>query len=387
MRIGIFTDSYLPTPTGVAVSVETFRQSLTKFGHEVFIFAPKFKDFRDTAKNIYRFPSFFTPVRKDAPVVYPILDAPYDKISKINLNIVHSMHFFTIGTLGLKVAKKYGLPLVHTYHTNYEDYVKSYAPFIARIAKSYLISRSRNYCNQCDLVISPSPSMARKIKSYGITSKITSLPTGINLSEYKNPYTQDEFRAKYKIRKSGKLLLFVGRLGEEKNIKLLIEAFAIISKNNDVNLVFVGSGPSIDEYKNIVKNKKLDERVFFLGFLDKREVNKIYGACDLFVFPSVTETQGLVVVEAMAGGLVPIAMGHLGPSDIITSGRDGVLCKNEVNDFASNVTKVLADNDLRKKLIRGALQTAKTYGQENITKKLIALYNTLGKDVLAKEAV
>ncbi len=384
MKIGIFTDSYLPTPTGVAISVETFRKSLEELGHSVSIFAPKFKDYKDKNPNIYRFPSFFVPIRKDAPVVWPIINFQYGNAKRLNLDIVHTMHFFTIGTLGLKTAKRLKLPLVHTYHTNYEAYVKDYASIAAPIAKWYLLNRSRKYCNACDLVISPSPSMAKQIKRYGITTQIEPLPTGINLNDFKPSITQNEFRKKYKVRNKGKLLLFVGRLGQEKNINFLIDCFEEVLKKIDSNLILIGSGPSVNEYKNKVAEKNLKDKVHFLGFLPKKEVNAAYGACDIFTFPSTTETQGIVVVEAMAAGLVPVAINKLGPSDIITNNKDGILCELDKKEFVKNIINVLTNQKLRDRLSSGAIKTANSYSQTEITKKLLALY-TQAKNNLNKK--
>ena len=373
MKIGIFTDSYLPTPSGVAVSVETFRRSLEEAGNEVFIFAPDFKNYQDKISNVFRFPSFFLPIRKDAPIVLPIIDSKFSEIEKIGLDVIHTMHFFTIGSLGQKVAKKINLPLIHTYHTNYEEYVKKYIPLFSQLAKKYIIRRSRNYCNSCDLIISPSTSMAKKIKGYGITTKIKSLPTGISKNNYRT-YSKAEFCKKYNIRNTGKLLLFVGRLGEEKNLKFLLKAFEKVQKKIDSNLVFVGSGPLENVYKKIVEEKKIKDKVFFLGFLPNKEVYQIYGACDLFAFPSITETQGIVIVEAMARRLVTVAINKMGPSDIITSGKDGILTELNLEEYSEALAKVLTDDKLRGKLSEGAKETAKKYNQENITKQLLYLY-------------
>jgi len=379
MKIGIFTDSYLPAPTGVAVSVETFRQSLVKLGHEVFIFAPKFKNYREKTTNIFRFPAFFLPVRKDAPIVWPIINPNFQQIEKLQLDIIHTMHFFSIGSFGLKVAKRFGLPLVHTYHTNYQEYVKSYVPLISSIAGSYMIYKSRKYCNQCDLIISPSPSMAKIIKSYGIKSEIEPLPTGIETKNF-FPTSQEELRKKYAIRSEGKLLLFVGRLGEEKNITFLLESFLQVIKKVDVNLILVGSGPSIEKYKNFVIDHKVEKKVYFLGFLPKKETNIIFGACDLFVFPSITDTQGIVIVEAMAAGLVPVAMNKLGPSDIITDEYDGLLSDLNKIDFQANIIELLTNNNLRQRLAKNALKTAQKYSQDKIVEKLVHLYEKAEKN-------
>jgi glycosyltransferase involved in cell wall biosynthesis len=215
--------------------------------------------------------------------------------------------------------------------------------------------------------------MAKLIKSYGVKVPIEILPTGINPEDF-HPISTAGFRQKYNIRQNGKLLLFVGRLGEEKNIRFLLKSFAEILKQIDLNLILVGSGPSISDYKKFVKEEGIEDKVYFLGFLPKVETNKIFGACDLFVFPSLTDTQGIVIIEAMAAGLVPVAMNKLGPSDIITDGFDGVLSKLDHIDFRKNIIKLLTDDVLRQKLANNAKKTAEKYSQEKITQKLITLY-------------
>lgn len=376
MKIGIFTDSYLPTPTGVAVSVETFRKSLEAAGHEVYIFAPRFKNHKDTNPHVTRYASIFLPVRKDAPIVWPILRPDYPAFKKLELDIVHTMHFFTIGTLGLKVAKRLKIPLVHTYHTLYAEYVKDYVPLIPGLARSYMITRSRNYCNQCNLVIAPSPSMGREVKSYGVTVPIKALPTGIDPDAFRS-IAPNELRHKYKIRPEGKLILFVGRLGEEKNIKFLIDAFNKVQEQIDSNLILVGSGPSIEDYKKQVNDLGLNEKVYFLGFLPKPETNQIFGACDTFAFASVTDTQGIVLVEAMAAGTPPVAINKLGPGDIITDGKDGLLTDLNLEHFVAKIVQLLEDDNLRKKLSEVAKKTAQEYAQPKIVEKLITLYENV----------
>lgn len=374
MKIGIFTDSYLPTPTGVAVSVETFRRSLEALGHEVYIFAPRFKNQRDSNPRVRRFASFFLPVRADAPIVWPILHPDFASITALRLDLIHTMHFFALGKLGLKVAKKFNLPLVHTYHTLYAEYAKNYVPWGFRgLATRYLIQQSRSYGNQCDLIIAPSPSMGKLIKSYGITVPIEPLPTGIDLGSFK-PANPSEFRKKYQIRPKGKLILFVGRLGEEKNIAFLIRAFNKVQKQVPSNLILVGSGPSEADYRKMVSQLGLNDKVYFLGFRPKPETNQIFGSCDIFAFASVTDTQGIVIVEAMAAGTPAVAINRLGPADIISDGRDGLLSDLNPDHFRDKIIQLLTDDKLHARLSLQAKETARQYSQPVIAQRLVNLY-------------
>lgn len=381
MRIGIFTDSYLPTPTGVAVSVETFRKELERRGHEVYIFAPEFPGYKDHNPRVYRFVSFFYPSRPDAPICWPIPIPPYRKIADLNLDIIHTQHFFTMGSLGLKVGKKLQIPVVHTYHTYYEKYVATYAPmFLKNIAKSYALWKSRAYCNACDQIISPSPSMKKVLKSYNIKTSIEPIPTGIDIGAFR-AMPPDELRGKYGIPADRKILLFVGRLGEEKNIKFLLQAFERIHKRRpDTHLLLIGGGPSEEEYHQIVERSEYRDNITFTGFLKKGETNRIFGACDIFITACATDTQGIVIVEAMAAGIPTVAIDELGPSDIIRDNEDGYLVPLNLSAFTDKILYLLEHDKIRMHFGQAARHNARRFSTENCTDHLLAIYQRLVKE-------
>lgn len=380
MNIGIFTDSYLPTPTGVAVSVETFRRGLEKKGHHVFIFAPEFPGFKDQNPRVYRFASFFYPSRPDAPICWPIIFKPYDRIAELDLDIIHTQHFFTLGMLGLKAGQKLKIPVVHTYHTYYEKYVEQYVPIFKGLARSYAIRKSRSYCNVCDQIIAPSPSIKKILVRYGIKAPIESIPTGVDVDAFQ-PMPPNELKSRYGIPAERKIILYVGRLGEEKNIRFLLQVFAkIYRRNPDTHLLLVGGGPREEEYQQIVDNSEFRHNVTFTGFLKKGETNRTFGACDIFVTASVTETQGITAVEAMAAGIPVVAADRMGTSDIVRDGEDGYLVPLNLDLFYDRMMYLLSRDKVRLHFGRAARHNAERFSTENCTKHLLAIYQRLVKE-------
>jgi glycosyltransferase involved in cell wall biosynthesis len=377
LKIGIFTDSYLPTPTGIAVSVETFRKGLEHLGHDVYIFAPEFPRYVDHNPRVMRFPSFFTPARSDAPIALPILNKHWQEIEKIGLDIIHTQHFFTLGSFGLQAGKKLHIPVVHTYHTLYVEYTNTYAPFLRGFARWWLIRKSRIYANQCQTIIAPSPSMKKLIRQYGIVTPIEAIPTGIDPDAFTS-MTPESLRHKFSIPADRHVLLFVGRLGDEKNIRFLLRAFKIIwQRREKTHLLFIGGGPQEEEYKKIVANQPFHDHITFAGFLPKGETNKIFGACDLFVFPSITDAQGIVVVEAFAAGIPVVAVNRLGPSDIVRDNEDGFLTPLNEQAFADKVIYLLENEKMRRHFGQAARNNALRFSSANSTRHLVEVYQRL----------
>ena len=361
----------------MAVSVETFRKGLEHLGNDVYIFAPDFPKYIDHTPRITRFPSFFTPTRPDAPVALPILNKHWREIEKIGLDIIHTQHFFTLGSFGLQVGKKLRIPVVHTYHTLYTEYANSYTSFLRGIARWWLIRQSRVYANQCQTIIAPSPSMKKLIRQYGIVTPIEAIPTGIDPHAFTS-FPPDNMRHKFSIPAGHRILLFVGRLGEEKNIRFLLRAFKIIwQRKEKVHLLFIGGGPQEEEYKKIVANQPFYDHVTFAGFLPKGETNKIFGACDIFVFPSITDAQGIVVTEALAAGTPVVAVNRLGPSDTVRDNEDGFLTPLNEQTFADKVIYLLENEKIRRHFSQAARNNAARFSSENSTRHLLEVYHRL----------
>lgn len=387
MRIGIFSECYHPTMNGVVVSIDTFKESLRKRGHEVYIFAPMTKGFKDEdANHVFRVPSIHWPGQSYYPIALPRLSMLTKHLPELSLDIVHCQHLFTMGKLGLVTGKKMGIPVVYTYHTLLAEYVH-YVPLVHFLAKEYVIRLSRNFSNQCDTVVTPSESMKRILKGYGVVAPIEVIPTGIQPKKFKH-HSPEKVKARYGIPDDRQLLLFVGRLAEEKNLILLLETFEIVVRTiHNVQLLLVGGGPQENKYRDWLRRHQLLNHVTFTEFLEKEETDEVFGAADIFVFPSVTETQGIVITEAMASGTPPVAVDKMGPSDIIDNGQDGFLVKPLPIPFAEKIITLLRQPVLLEKMKQAGYKKAEEYSAENSADKMERLYVRLTNTNSAKSEI
>jgi glycosyltransferase involved in cell wall biosynthesis len=376
LKIGIFSECYHPTINGVVVSIDTFREELEDRGHEYYIFAPKTKKYEDSNPRVFRYPSLAWPGQGYYPLGIPIRPSITKNIPNLKLDLIHTQHLFTMGWTGLKVGRKLKLPVVHTYHTLIAEYTH-YAGFLSKIAKNRIIKWSAKYCNLCDKIITPSPSMKKVLEAYGVKTPIEPIPTGIYLDHFR-PVDHRLIKSRFHIPDHFQTLLYVGRLSREKNVEFLLKSFKELLKTNPhTQLILVGGGPDEQLYRQMSLNLGLNKHLTFTGYLPKKETNKVFAGSDLFVFPSITDTQGIVIVEAMASGTVPIAINQLGPSDIIHSGQDGFLSHLGIKDFILKIKLLLDDPILRKKMAQKALQTAEQYSAQNTAKKLEKIYERL----------
>lgn len=379
LKIAIFSEIYLPTINGVVVSIQTFKKELEKRGHTIYIFAPENKNYKDE-KNVFRFPSFEIPKLNFYPVAFPWVK--YSSFSgkwfeiASSCDLVHSQHLFTMGNLGLRTARKAKIPIVYTYHTLIADYVH-YVPLVGSIFKSYIIHLSRKYCNAVDQVVTPSQPMKKKLIEYGVKTNIEPISTGVYLEKFTRE-DSTKFRTENNIAKEDKILLFVGRMAAEKNVEFLLKAFPKINERcPNTHLVLVGSGPDEKKYQNFAQKLPCFKKISFLGQRPKEETEKIFGYSDLYVFPSITETQGIVVVEAMAAGTVPVAINKLGPSEIIDSGINGYLSELDEEDFSHRVCDLVQNEEKRQKFALAAKEKAKEYSAQNCAQKMENLYYKL----------
>jgi len=378
MKIGIFTECYTPVMNGVVVSIQSFKKALEEKGHEVFVFAPGNKEAKDE-KNVYRFPSIADRKGRLYPFLVPslTLEKSYlpEEVIK-SLDLIHSQHMFTAGRLARFAAKKYDKPLVYTYHTLIAEYAH-YAGILAPITKAYLRNMSKRFCNTCDQVITPSGVIEKILRGYGVIAPIDVIMTGIEPEAYKRVSTQvdKQIREKYKIPADAKILLYLSRIAKEKNIDLLIKSFIKIKEQYPkCHLLIVGGGPEEAWLQDQITEYSLQDTVTATGMLPKEEANKMFGLADIFTFPSHTETQGIVIAEAMAAGTPPVAVNEMGPTELIHDGEDGYLVKNNVADFSEHVLKLLTDDKLRDKFATEGLSRVEEFSNETSVLKLISLY-------------
>lgn len=375
MKIGIFTDSYKPYTSGVVTSISTFKDELTKLGHEIHIFAPKYPNYDEVEENVYRFYSVPSPTNTDYSLPIPILPGLNSLLKKLKLDVIHVQSPFLTGQAGLHYAKKYNIPLLFTYHTRYDQYVH-YVPVAQDLAKDLTIKYSSKFCNNCDHVIVPSKEIEEIVRDFAVRTPISVIPTGVPLDKFQGQ-SEDWLREHYNIPEQNKILLFVGRLTKEKNLPFLIKTFVRVKQfYPDCSLVITAQGPMEEELKHLGKKLglSLESDLIFTGALPFDTLLKVYYSSDLFVFSSLTETQGLVIIEAMAAGLPVVAVRASGVQEMVDHGINGILTECDEEELSRAICTVLRDEALYARLKSNAIKKAHSLSSASMARKLEAVY-------------
>jgi glycosyltransferase involved in cell wall biosynthesis len=375
MRIGYFTNTYLPIIYGSTNSVEYFRKGLELLGHEVFVFAPTFKGFVDTNEKVNRYPSIPWKYKIDYPIALSIWPSMRSRIGKLNLDVIHCHQPFSIGQEGLRQARKNNCPVVFTHHCRYEDYVH-YIPLglAASMLRRYVKKKATWFANQCDQVIAPSQTIKTLIQERGVNKPIEVLPTGINWDKFQAADRQ-KIRKKYGIKEEDILLLNIGRMEEEKNIQFLFDiALEILKEERNVKLMMVGDGSIKDSLSRRSIQAGLAKNVFFPGLIPQDEIADYYSAGDIFLHTSKSETQGMTINEAMSVGVPTVAIEATGAIDMIENGVNGILTDDSKNEFKKMVEKLIKNRILRVELGSAAREKSKKYDFKNQARRLEEIY-------------
>ena len=378
MKIGIFTDSYKPYTSGVVTSISTFKEELTRLGHDIHIFAPSYPHYTEVEENVYRYYSIPSPTNPDYTLAIPLHPGMNLLVKSLQLDVIHVHSPFTMGRVGLHYARKYNLPLLFTYHTRYDQYVH-YVPLAHDLAKEVTIKYSSHFCNNCDHLIAPSLEMESIIKGFEVTTPISVIPSGVPLEKYRGG-DAGWLRLHYPIPAENRILLFVGRLTQEKNLPFLIQSFKEVrAQLPKTTLVIIAQGPLEEELKELVTSLDLvlDQDVIFTGALPFESLVNAYYSADLFVFASLTETQGLVLIEAMAAGLPVAAVRASGVQEMVEHGVDGLLAANDTSELARAVCRILNDKKLYRTLQVNARKKAEKLSCHNMALKLEKVYQDL----------
>ncbi len=372
LRIAIFSDSALPILNGVSISVDALIRELRNRGHSVTLFTAQQRGPTDPDSNTYRFRAIETPWTKGYPLAYPPFYRMLRKFRGMEFDLVHAHTPFTIGFVGLRWAESHNLPILATYHTLYDRYAH-YIPLFPRRYVRFKIAKHTNYFfNRVNHVIAPSEAALRWLRRHSVTTPATVIPTGV---AYRRPLDGEEVRQRLGIPLDQRVLLYVGRLAKEKNLRTLFEAAArVFERESAARLWLVGDGPYRAECHRIVRELQIGDRVRFVGFVPREEVDAYYAAADLFVFPSITETQGLVVQEAMSYGLPAVAVTGGGASEGIEPGRNGYVVKNDPETFADRILELLADDELFEAFSEEALRLQSLQGPERMCDQVLEVY-------------
>lgn len=372
MRIGFFTDTYTPQTNGVVTSIQLFKRALEARGHRVRVFAPAPAMADDEAGTV-RFrsmPFIFQPeMRLASPVSFEAIRA----VEEADLDVVHAHDPFSIGLFGLRVARRRRIPYVHTYHTLYPEYV--HYVWDTTLSTKLAERLSREYCDMCDSLIAPSSKIEHYMRRWGTTSPIEVIATGVDTGRFGSATNADveALRADLGLRAGTRTLLYVGRLGKEKSVDLLLRAFAG-SRQRDTVLLVVGGGPDRKDLERLATKLGVSDRVRFTGYLEGARLVAAYHLADAFVFASETETQGLVLGEALAAGLPVVAVKDEAVADLVIDGRTGLLVPSEPRAFASAIDHLLESDDLRAEMAAAAVQRADEFSIEAQAEKLEACY-------------
>ncbi|MCX7779190.1 MAG: glycosyltransferase [Patescibacteria group bacterium] len=379
MRIGFFSDTYLPITFGTEISMETFKKELEKFGHEVFVFCPKYPDREGLEKNVFRFPSLRLMKSPENRLMF-FGPAAVKKIVNLKLDVAHAHTPFSAGILAKLVAKKLKIPLFYTSHMLYPEYAKHWLIRENKILPILMKFYLKIYGNSCTALIAPSEKMKKLLEEYGVEKPIFVLPTGLDFTRLEKVQEKDsETKRKFNIPLDHKILLYVGRLTQEKNVGFLLEAFSEIrKKKQDVCLVLVGEGYLERELKERTKKLGLEKKVIFTGRILWEEVVKLYRDAYLFLFASLTDTQGLIIVEASYFGLPIVALKDESYQGMLIDGKNGfTVYPYDPVLFAKKVLEILNDEKLYQEFSKNGRELAKKFSAENQARKLVEIYEKM----------
>ncbi len=378
MRVLMVSDVYFPRINGVSTSIETFRTSLHAHGVEARLVAPRYGSEPD-APGIVRVPGrsvFQDP--EDRLAHYRVLRRTVLDAAA-SCDLIHIQTPFAAHYAGLHAARQLGKPVLATYHTLFEEYLQHYVPllpgaWLRRLARRF----SRAQCNALDAVIVPSSAMAGRLRAYGVTAPLRILPTGLPDEAYRAG-DGPGFRERHGIAGDRPMALFVGRVAHEKNIGFLLEAAVRVRRERpDMLLVVAGEGPAREALCQQAGRLGLDAQVRFLGYLDRRtELPDAYGAADLFVFASRTETQGLVLLEAMAQGCPVLGLSVMGTADILDSQRGCRASADDPSAFAAAWLELLNDEKQRLALASEARRHSEAWRASRLAGDLARYYQAV----------
>lgn len=383
MRIGLFTDTYPPYINGVSTSVCMLKHALEKKGHQVFVVTVnndslKYKlEEKDTVVRIPGIPTGIYDYRLTG--VYPL--RAINIIKKWNLDIIHSHTEFGVGTFARIIAKQLNIPLVHTYHTMYEDYVHYITKgYFDRSSKKIVEYLTLFYCDKTanELIVPTKKTYDLFKEKYKVEKNIHIVPTGIEIDRFYKENVDTKKVTKLKkdlmLLKDDFAIVFVGRISKEKNIVFLIESQKeLVKKHENIKLIIIGDGPDIEEYKDLVKKYKLSDNVVFTGKVPWDEVPCYYQLADVFATASTSETQGLTVIEAMAGGVAPLCIDDESFRNVVIHDLNGYIFKNK-KEYIKDVLTLYDDRAHLETLSKQARLNAERHSSKYYAEGVLDVY-------------
>jgi len=379
MRIGMIADAYKPHVSGVTNHIALNKQFMEAAGHEVLVFTFGEGEHPDDEPNVIRSRGV------------PLVDSGfYFNVSYTNearkllhsMDIVHVHQPFLSGTLALRYCKPRGIPIVFTNHTRYDLYYRAYLPMLPEsLGEAFLQAYLPTFFRAIDKVIAPSEGLRQVLRGYGVTTPIELIPNGVDIQPFQQAAMPQE-RAQFGFGDDDIVLLYVGRLGPEKNLPFLLRCFAgTFEAYANVRLLIVGDGPERDNLEDRVQHMGLEEGVRFAGLVPYEQLPPYLLMADAFVTASVSEVHPLTVIEAMAAGLPVLGIESPGVSDSVIDGQTGLLAKNALPSFTAKMVRLVTEHEARRKMGAQAREHAKQYDIGRTSKMLLDCYEELVVDV------
>jgi 1,2-diacylglycerol 3-alpha-glucosyltransferase len=379
MRILMISDVYFPRINGVSTSTQIFRDELVRRGHKVTLIAPHYPNCQEQ-DDIIRIASrqvLFDPEdrimrSRDVMALLPMLRTEH-------YDILHIQTPFIAHHLGVKLAAELNIPSIETYHTFFEEYLFHYVPFVP---KSWMRALARYFtrkqCNAVDSVVVPSTAMCEILEHYGVTTTMKIIPTGMELNKF-HSCDGAAFRQRYNIPAQRPTLVHIGRVAHEKNIGFLLLMLQQLGKSlPEILLIIAGEGPALPHLRKQTRKLGLSDNVLFVGYLSRADaLLDCYCAGDAFVFASRTETQGLVLLEAMALGVPVVSTAVMGTKDILEPRRGALVAREDPVQFADTVKQLLQNEFLRKRLSKEAQEYVKEWSASMMAERLLSYYQEL----------
>jgi 1,2-diacylglycerol 3-alpha-glucosyltransferase len=383
MKILITTDAYYPMTSGVVISTDILCNQLRINGHDVKVLALSYTGKDYIKDDVYYLSSFNANIYPNARITKPRMSKLVRELIRWKPDIIHSQTEFTTMIVAKYIRARLKIPQIHTYHTMYEDYLKYI--FKGKVLKKGTMARlTRILLNTFNVVIAPTEKVKDKLISYKVSTDIKVVPTGIDIEKFQNNLTYEEKQdllLKYGLKVNDKILIFVGRIAEEKNIQELLYFYKqILNKIPEMKFLIVGGGPYLPNLKKIVAELDIEQNVIFTGMIDSDNIYKYYQLGTVFLTGSKSETQGLTYLEALASGCPVVCRWDLCVKDLIIDGETGFTYNNgEELEYA--LKKILLNDEFRQKIQKNSVIKAQSYSKENFAKNILAIYN----EEIAKE--
>jgi len=379
MKILITTDTYYPITNGVVISTDNLYKQLKHLGHDVKILTLSFEGKEHISGDIFYFNSLNINIYPDVRIINPIKNHIISEVIKWKPDIIHSQSEFSTMIVAKYIKRKLNIPQVHTYHTLYEDYLHYFLG--GKIIRKTTLSKLTGILlNTFNTVIAPTEKVKEKLESYKVAAKIEIVPTGINLERFQQEISiqeKNELLSMYGLSIDDKILIYVGRIAEEKNLEEVLSFYnKALKKIKDTKLLIVGGGPYLSKLKNIVKEYDLEANVKFTGMIDCNEIYKYYKLGNFFVTASTSETQGITYIEALASGLPVICRWDMCIKDLVINGETGFTYTNE-EQFINALVNLTSNKELENNIRKNSQSKVKDYSVENFALKVLNIYNNV----------